>query len=120
MNKFIVITLSIFIMIVSIIILILSLYQFYTFTKTIGVVKCKNNKCYLKFDKYLVQTDLESNTYYNVFYKKDKEGNLKKYYIDYASFAPNFIGTLSYIVFFSIFTFLTILNLYITIKFKSI
>lgn len=119
MIKFIIITLSLFTVIASIILLVLSIYQYKTFTKTTGTVKCKDDNCVLTFDKFTVSVDLENNSYYDVYYKKNKDGSLKSYHLISNSFVPSFVGTVSYIVFFSLFTFLTILNLYLGFCLKT-
>jgi hypothetical protein len=119
MIKFIIITLSLFTVIASIILLVLSIYQYKTFTKTTGTVKCKDDNCVLTFDKFTVPVDLSNNSYYDVYYKKNKDGSLKSYHLISNSFVPSFVGTVSYIVFFSLFTFLTILNLYLGFCLKT-
>ena len=120
MIKFIIITLSLFTVIASIILLVLSIYQYKTFTKTTGTVKCSDDdNCVLTFDKFSVPVDLENNSYYDVYYTKNKDGSLKSYHLITNSFVPSFVGTVSYIVFFSLFTFLTILNLYLGICLKT-
>ena len=119
MIKFLIITLSLFVLMASIFLLVLSVYQYKTFTKTTGKVKCVNDNCSLEFDTFNVSVNLQNNSYYDVYYKKDKDGKLKDYVVITNSFVPSFIGSVSYIVFFSIFTFLTILNLVLAFRIEK-
>lgn len=103
----------------SIFLLVLSVYQYKTFTKTTGKVKCVNDNCSLEFDTFNVSVNLQEYSYYDVYYKKDKDGKLKDYVVITNSFVPSFVGSVSYIVFFSIFTFLTILNLVLAFRIEK-